>query len=107
MTPKRKADMNRLLRQFDMVANHANCPSCKEYTHFPLIPDYTADLNVLALLEAKLPPHRIEITKFSGDNSYHILYRWSDGSWTKALYGAEAEARAEAIAQYLESRKSK
>ena len=111
MTAKRKEKINKLLGQFEgwkqsprggwIPPGGLKRPGsfCQE------MPDYTADLNALARLEAKLPID-LEWEIVRDNSGYFANLRvefkpviWSDEQDT------EAEARAEAIAQYLESQK--
>lgn len=104
MTLERKAEINRRLAEFEgwyrdgkfwryqgndtLVATH------------PLAIDYTESLDRLVRLEGKLPPHH-----WSSVGAGHVWGMWSvdDGGFMgEGCEETEAEARAEAIMQYLE-----
>ena len=89
MIPERRAEVNRLLAEFEF-------------------PDYCADLNALARLEAKLPPHGWTLSLSNGSKSVFVRLDVLGEEFKPLLQGfesTEAEARAEAVARYLEQRK--
>lgn len=118
MTSERRAEVNRRLAEFENGAQDpTRCPIC----FWPLAesadkgcvpgncsmrprpihqrPDYTRDLNALSRLEGRLPWHE-----------WHLYPGHAEMWGTADMLGdgfepTEAEARAEVICQWLESRK--
>ena len=123
MSPERRAEVNRGLAEFDGTWLTVACSCIQDgpwlHTHKRQPSNYTTDLNALSLLEAKLPPHgwniwpvltstvpprpRLTVVlDFNLDgHSGDPLVRVPD--WVGRA-DSEAEARAECICQYLESR---
>ena len=68
-------------------------------------PDYTTDLNALARLEGKLPPHSWSMGQAPDDDGWAVSLYVLDsfGMFHSQCEATEAEARAEAICQYLEA----
>ena len=62
-------------------------------------PDYTTDLNALVRLEGKLPPHGWDSKVDNLWEMWGADFEYMGGGCAPT----EAEARAEAICQYLES----
>lgn len=101
MTPERKAEVNRRLAEFE---GYENVEGQEEGPPVQLrpkrvvkeLPYYTTDLNALARLEGKLPPHGWEIY------SDQVVDLIMESGHLYRVEGPEAEARAEAIYQYLQ-----
>jgi hypothetical protein len=106
MSPERKAEVNRRLAEFEGFEGILD--------DSPLLAfmggnDYTADLNALTRLAAKLPAHAwaINYRLRRGEDGRVLADLWirePDLPSASILANTEAEARAEAICQYLESR---
>jgi len=106
MTSKRKAEVNRLLAEFEFP-NRLGGHLDPEFEVCQM--RYCEDLNALARLEAKLPAHSWRIAWFAKVYAAQLLLH--DHKVTDPLFESEsrnqpteAEARADAIAQYLTQR---
>ena len=123
MTLERKAEVNRRLAEFEGYADidwagdldieggeylAGDDPSLLGRVRMP---DYIADLNALARLEAKLPTHwwKTYYEQTPDNKLFNVqVFLASPGQASiEAIESTEAEARAECIAQYLESRENK
>lgn len=109
MTNGRKTQVNRLLAEFEGFRfSQGYCVSavegCEGFVGAKGGPSYTSDLNALARLESKLPQHGWIITH--DKNGVLMVKATIYGEWFEpGKPDTEAEARAECIAQYLESKK--
>jgi hypothetical protein len=95
MDEKRKAEVNRRLHHFLEV----------EKCGMDFGEDFTADLNALGRVEAKLPqPLGWEIHKAKAGVAVLLIAATDHQSRFTSESATEAEARADAICRYLESR---
>ena len=102
MTEERKAEVNRRLAEFE---DQRDILEGKNFGVALGLPDYTADLNALARLEGRLPPHKWIL--LGAGATYATLDVEGNGVHVFRSANAEPtepEARAEAICRYLESR---
>ena len=113
MTDERKAEVNRRLAEYEGVElwdTHSTTRLGGEVvaqSGWGKYPDYTADLNALARLEAKLPHHWWTMEKGDYTGGFCMVEMKIVHATNPSFFGGggdtEAEARAEAICQYLES----
>ena len=117
MTNERKAEVNRILAEFEdsdpCICGHPSedhydsvcCVVADCSGRCPAEIDYAAETNALARIEAKLPPHETRIYYY--DDAVTVSMRFPLGStnWHESpLKRTEAEARCEAVVQYLAAR---